>query len=224
MIVGRGVVRKFGNLISVAEKQTLGAMAEGRIEMETAVTDHFLTQVEQSFREHGQTEHIAFKAWFLSDRGPKSTEHEFGADFCGVLNVRLPEFTHTKGFLSQAKISGRGLRIEPSQRGLSPVTVSDDKESRRLRNQIDKMLSVTHESFVIIYGADGFVVVPATSVKSLHGTGPIYAKPVQGFFKEYLMCFIGDPTLRAGDAASLEELRRRTESRTAIMFELAKMD
>jgi len=86
------------------------------------------------------------------------------------------------------------------------------------------MLSVTHESFVIVYGSDGFVVIPATSVKSLSGTGPVYAKPVQGFFKEYLMCFIGDPQLHAADYASLEDLRRRTDSRTALMFELAKME
>jgi hypothetical protein len=220
MIVRRNAVRKFGELIAIAEKHTLEAMREGRIEIETTATDYFLAQIEQSFMDRGLTEDIAFKAWFLRDRGPKSTEHEFGADFCGVLNIRLPGFTHTKGFLTQAKMNGRGIRIEPSYRGTRPVSVPEDAESHRLRNQIDRMLSVTHESFIIVYATDGFVVVPATSVKSLSGAGPVYAKPVQSFFKEYLMCFIGDPQLRAGDPASLEELRRRTESRTAIMFDL----
>ena len=82
------------------------------------------------------------------------------------------------------------------------------------------MLSVTPDSFVIIYSSKGFVVVPASSVKGLARRGKLYAKPVDRFFKEYLMCFIGDPRLKAYDDQTLESLRVETNARTAIMFQI----
>jgi len=224
MIVGRAIVRRFGRLIREAERQTTEAMREGRIETEPHVTDYFLGKVESTIKEHGKFDHIVFKPWYLRDRGPGSTEQEFGADFCGVLDVRLRNFTHAKGFLSQAKMDGRGMSIELAIRGLTAVSVSQGQDSQKLRNQIDKMLKVTRESFVIVYSGERFVVVPATSVKGLRGSGPVYGKPVDSFFKEFLMCFVGDPDLQAGDYNSLEKLRERTNSRTALMLQLVEKE
>ena len=71
-----------------------------------------------------------------------------------------------------------------------------------------------------LYSSKGFVVVPASSVKGLARSGKLYAKPVDRFFKEYLMCFIGDPRLKAYDDQTLESLRIETNARTAIMFQI----
>lgn len=223
MIV-KSIVRKFGKLISEAERHTTEAIKEHRIEVETTITDYFLGEVERIFRQHGQIDHVIFKPWILRDRGPESTEHEFGADFCGVLDIKLRDFKYTKGFLTQAKMNRRGVFIKPSFRGVTSVSVSTGNESQRLRGQIDKMLSLSHESYVIVYSSDGFVVVPATSIKALSGSGSVYGKPIDRFFKEYLMCFIGDPLLKAGDPETLEELRRRTNSRAALMLHVVERD
>ena len=64
------------------------------------------------------------------------------------------------------------------------------------------------------------MVIPASSIEGLDRSGKLYAKPVDRFFKEYLMCFIGDPRLKAYDDHSLGSLRRETNARTAIMFQI----
>lgn len=227
MIVGEGIVKKFGALIKEAEKQTIEAMKEGRIPTEPKITGHFLGQIETVFKEQGQDDHILFKPWYLRDQGPTSandaTEREFGADFCGVLDVRLKEFTQAKGFLCQAKMNGRGVSIE-STFPPTAVSVSQGKGSEELGKQVANMLGVTHESFVIVYSDERFVVIPATSVQGLTGTGPVYGKPVDRFFKEFLMCFVGDPRLKASDHDSLQRLRERTNSRNALMIQVVETD
>jgi hypothetical protein len=227
MIVGRQIVRRFGKLIREAEQETIDAMKEGRLPTEPHITDTFLTKVESTIKENGEIDHVMFKPWYLRDRGPKAdkqvTEAEFGADFCGVLDVQLSNFKHSKGFLSQAKMDGHGVTIESTYRNTA-VSVSQEQEGQRLRNQIDDMLNVTHESFVIVYSNQRFIVVPATSVKSVIGKGPVYGKPVDSFFKEFLMCFVGDPQLKAADWATLESLRERTKSRTALMLQIVERE
>lgn len=57
------------------------------------------------------------------------------------------------------------------------------------------MLDITSDSFVIVYGRNEFVVVPALSVRGLTASGDLYGKPISNFFKEFLMCFIGDKSV-----------------------------
>lgn len=82
------------------------------------------------------------------------------------------------------------------------------------------MLDITPDSFVFVYSTKGFFVVPASSIKELKANGELYGKPVSRFFKEYLMCFIGDHRLQALDNQNLESLREMTNARTAIMFQI----
>jgi len=221
MIVGGAIVKRFGKLISEAERRTIERIREGRMRAETSITDTFLADVEMVFKEKGETEDmtVSFKAWWLP---PKPEERDFGADFCGVLSVRSSQLSYTKGFLAQAKMSNQGISCKSSFRGLFPVSITDGVESRRLKGQIDKMLAVTPDSFVVVYSSDGFVVIPATSIRGLSGSGTIYGKPVPAFFKEYLMCFVGDQQLQAADHDSLDKLRRKTASRAALMFQVVK--
>jgi len=190
------------------------------METEPSITDRFLNELERIFEQQGEKENIVFRARTLRDRGPHASEHRFGADFCGVLDIRFRGFKQTKGFLSQAKIEKHGIFVRKGFMGATTVSFSYGNEFERLNEQADKMLSVTPDSFVIIYSPKGFVVVPASSVKGLARRGKLYAKPVNRFFKEYLMCFIGDPRLKAYNDRSLESLRVETNARTAILFQI----
>jgi hypothetical protein len=95
---------------------------------------------------------------------------------------------------------------------------SQNKEFLRLKDQTDEMLKITPDSFVIVYSRNGFVVVPASSISGLSKSAQLYSKPVDRFFKEFLMCFIGDPGLKAWDDKTLENLRMEYRARRAIML------
>lgn len=219
MIV-KSIIKDFGKLISEAESRIIKSIKERRIEMETSITDRFLNEIERVFEQHGQKENIVFRSRTLRDRGPNAPEHKFGAYFCGVLNVKLSEFEISKGFLAQAKRENYGIFVQKGFMGATIVSFCHDNEFQRLNRQADKMLSVTPDSFIIVYSVKGFVLVPASSVTGLKRNGKLYAKPVDRFFKEYLMCFIGDCRLKAYDDQSLESLRIETNARTAIMFQI----
>jgi hypothetical protein len=223
MIV-KGIVRKFGELISEAEKQIIEGIEEERIETETSITDRFLEAIEDVFRRHGEHKGISFKARTLRDRGRGAAEKEFGADFCGVLDINLEGFEQKKGFLSQAKREGYGATTRKTRYGVTAVHFDQNEEFKRLKGQINDMLSITPDSFVFVYSQGGFLVVPASSVEGLKTGAEVYAKRVDRFFKEYLMCFIGDHKLKAWDDNSLRSLQEKTNSRTAIMFQIQKTE
>lgn len=223
MIV-KGVVKKFGELISEAEERVIEGIKEGRIETETSMTDRFLEAIEDVFRGHGEHEGISFKARTLRDRGKGAAEKIFGADFCGVLDINLKGFEQRKGFLSQAKREGYGITARRTRYGVTAVHFDQNEEFRRLHGQINDMLSITPDSFVFVYSQVGFLVVPASSVEGLRTGAELYAKRVDRFFKEYLMCFIGDHRLKAWDDNSLRSLQEKTNSRTAIMFRIQETE
>jgi len=215
MIV-KGIVRYFGNLIKEAEGRIIEALKDGRIETETQITDRFLQAIEEVFDKHGEKGKIKFRARTFRDKGSGAQERIYGADFCGVLDISFKNFELRKGFLSQAKMEKGGISI---MRGTT-VKFIKDREFKRLNEQIDKMLYFTPDSFVIIYSKDGFVVVPASSVKGLKKNDKLYGEPVDRFFKEFLNCFIGDYRLEAWDNGTIKSLMREKEARTAIMFQI----
>lgn len=219
-MIAKGIVKDFGELISKAERRTIKGIEDGRVETEPSVTDRFLNELERISERQGEKGNIVFRARTLRGRGPNAPEHRFGADFCGVLDIRFRDFKQTKGFLSQAKMEKGGIFVQKGFKGATTVSFSYSNDLERLKEQVDKMLLVTPDSFTIIYSSNGFVVIPACSIKGLDKGGKLYAKPVARFFKEYLMCFIGDPRLKAYDDRSLESLRRETNARTAIIFQI----
>ena len=161
-----------------------------------------------------------FRARTLRDRGPNAPEKLFGADFCGVLNVRFHGFQQSKGFLCQAKMADSWVRVQTGFRSPTRVTFSPTSEFARLQDQVDMMLNVTPDSFVIVYAIDRFVVVPASSVQGLKIKDQLYGKDVVAYFKEYLMCFIGDPRIRAHDDKTLDSIRAKPipELRSCLKF------
>lgn len=219
-----GLITKFGNLISQAERDTIEEIREGRVETEPSVSDRFLTRVEMVFEEWGEMRGVRFYARTLRDRGPHAPEHEFGADFCGVINVKLKNFKLSKGILSQAKSESGDIKTRIRSYGPTIVSFSDSVEFQRLKKQSNAMLSITPDSFVMIYSNNGFIAVPASSIEGLGNAGELYGKPVVQFFKEFLMCFIGDSRLKAYDDQTLESLRKETNARMAILFQIHKLE
>lgn len=123
--------------------------------------------------------------------------------------------------MSQAKREGYRIFIEKKEYyGLTTLSFSQNNRFKKLNKQVRKMLEITPDSFVFVYSPKGFVVVPASSIKELKANGELYGKSVSHFFKEYLMCFIGDHRLKACDNDTLESLRKKTNARTAIMFQI----
>jgi len=220
VIVKEGIVNHFGKLVSKAERLIIEGIEDGEIETEPSITDRFLGALKIIFDEHGQKGNFTFKARVLRPMGHNAPERRFGADFCGILEIQFEDFRQTKGFLSQAKREGRGISVQKGFGGMTIAGLPYGEERVMLNEHIGKMLSITPDSFITVYSPKGFVVVPASSIKGLNKSGKLYAKPVDRFFKEYLMCFIGDPKLKAHDDESLERLRRETNARTAIMFQI----
>jgi hypothetical protein len=222
-MIAIGIVRHFGELVNKAEKLTIDDIIQGKTPTEPDITNRYLANLQYIINEYGERKGIKFDAATLRDRGPESPERHFGADFVGVLNVKLKGFKQTKGFLAQAKKEGDLVRVLKSQdRYPNPTRASFNlnQEFERLRGQTNGMLQITPASFVMVYSSSGFVVVPATSVAGLSKKAKLYGKPATRFFKEFLMCFIGDPKLKALDTKSLETLRTEYKARTAIIFNI----
>lgn len=216
-----GSVGYFGDLINQAEANAIKGILEGKLETEPSITDRFVQGVEDIVNESGVFEGIRFHARTLRDRGPNAPEHEFGADLCGVLRVDLPKFQQSKGFLIQAKIVQANL-ISQGPRGFTGVRFPDDDEFKRLQSQAEHMLEITPDSFILIYSSKGFFAVPASDILALKDEGTTYGKPVAAFFKEFLMCFIGDTRISAWDDSTLRSVKEKTNSRRVLLISLEK--
>jgi len=155
------------------------------------------------------------------------------ADICSVLYIDLPRFKISKGFLAQAKIERYGLLVDDIY---NKLIVYNNTELKKLKNQTDKMLNITPDSFVIVYSMKKFLVVPASTIKGLNilydegnimsdrlsSSIKLYGKPIDQFFKEFITCFVGDLRLNAYDDKTLIRLKEETLARSVIMFHIYK--
>lgn len=203
MIAYYRAVRPVSRIIAAATNRTVAALREGRIEQEPAMTDRMLGSIEEAI--NGRSiRGIRWYAKTLKDRGPAAQEKTFGADFIGVLNITLPEFSVSKGFLAQAKLV-RGGKID---------------DVKRLRHQCELMLTYSPDSFVFLYSETEIRVLPAISIVSANVDSlPLYRRSVQRFFEEHLQCFVGDRAINAANPAVLENLRRQVQARKALLLE-----
>ena len=211
IVVNRGIVKYFVKLIKKAEENIIMKINDGRVETEPSVTDRFFQEVERVFEENGEKNGICFRVRTLRDRGPNAPEKKFGADICGVLNVKLSEFEISKGFLAQAK-NERQREICVSDTD-NKVIIYNNTKLNELKDQTEKMLNITPDSFVIVYSTKKFIVVPASTIKGLkyndmyvYNSAKLYGKPVDQFFKEFITCFIGDLKLKAYDDKTFNKI------------------
>jgi hypothetical protein len=196
-------VRRTAKRIARAINASVVALQEGRVAQEPAMTDRMLGAIEGSldgFSVNG----IRWHAKTLTDRGAKSEESKFGADFIGVLNIALPDFVVNKGFLAQAKL----------------VRDGDVGSLRTLREQCEKMLVLTPHAYVFLYSETGVTVVPALSAVSTKASPvELYKRSAQRFFEEHLECFIGDRSIHAPTADMLNRLREQADARRALLIQ-----
>ena len=199
----RGLVKK----VSRAERYALDAFVNGRVEQEPAFTDRLLSSMEHEI--NGMNiGGVTWTAKTLTDRGPKSQESVFGADFMAVFHASLPGFEVTKGFLAQSKI------LEPGQ-------YFSSVDARRLREQCEKMLAHSPASYLFVYSQQsGILVVPAVDVVAARDCNPheLNALSIGGFYEKHFECFIGDRAINSSSRAGLIELRAKFDARKLFLL------
>lgn len=191
-------VRKVSREISDAVDNAVKAFRDSRVQEEDKFTDRILGAIEDRIT-NLHVEGITWQARTLRTRPAKGgydgEEKRIGADFMGVLTLNTRSINVKKGFLVQAKI------VEPNQ----PF-----KGMKELRDQCEKMISITPDSFVALYSkAFGVRFVPANAIIGRKGNGDLYdtySRGVRSFFELHLQCFIGDTKLNDPNVERLEFL------------------
>jgi hypothetical protein len=193
--------------ISKVEKETLNALHNGRVEQEPALTDRLLGVMEYTLNNR-KLAGIRWTVKTLTDRGRGSQESVFGADFMAALEISVDGYQVAKGFLAQSKL------VEPSQN-------FSRSEATRLKEQCEKMLSFSQDSFVFLYSKQsGIVVVPATEILDSRDCNPheLMSKKMTKFYRDHFKCFIGDHGIRRATPQGLDELRQRFEARRLVLL------
>ncbi|MEY2168184.1 MULTISPECIES: hypothetical protein [unclassified Rhodanobacter] len=196
------VTKKLANKIGRAADEAIDSYHARLVEQEPQITDRFLAVCQHSINRL-RIGGVQWSAKTFSDRGNNSQEKRYGADFLCSFSMALPTFSVSKGFLAQAK------RVEPSD-SFSSKDYSDMKE------QCEKMLSLSASSFVFLYSRQaGVTVIPAISVVSARTCNPheLTSKGVSAFFVDHFECFVGDRNIvirsPSGVDGLLEELNAR---------------
>jgi hypothetical protein len=199
-------IRKASQRIADAANHTTAAFRDHRVEQEPAITDRMLARIEASL-DGIEIGGIQWTAKTLTDRGNASQESKYGADFFGVLDIDLPDFKVTKGFLAQAKIAKRFTSAE----------------TKDLKQQCEKMLQLSSASFVFLYGKENIHVVPALSVVgSTIQPESLYKRSLQRFFETHLECFIGDRTINSARPKTLADLEEKFYARKGLQISATK--
>lgn len=208
MIQPRGVVRGVAQKIKEAAAAICESLRTTEIEQEPAFTDRLLQAIKDSLKDY-KSKGISWSAKTLTDRGPGAQETEYGADFAGVLSIQVPDYQVRKGFLAQAK------RIEARE----SIAGRDFDE---MKQQCDRMLKRTPDSYVFLYTTTQVTVIPAIAIASSTRRNPheFYSRKISSFFEAHFECFIGD---RRIDAAT-HEMLERLEVRTVLFIEAKATD
>ncbi len=207
MFTNKKLIAGLVSRVRKAERQTLEALAAGRVEQEPALTDRLLGVMEHTL--DGQ--YIAGINWTaktLTDRGRGSQESEFGADFMAVFRVSIPGFEVAKGFMAQSKL-------------LEPNDYFAPSDSRKLKQQCKDMLKFSPASYVFVYSQQsGIVVIPAIDVLAARDCNPheLTSLPMPKFYEQHFECFIGDHAIKSADPRGLVALRERAQARSLFIL------
>jgi hypothetical protein len=207
MLKQHAIIRQSAKHLAEAANSTVDALIDGRIEQEPAFTDRMLGRIEHAMSDY-EIKGIRWTAKTLTDRSPTAQEKKYGADFMGVLEIDLVDYSVKKGFLSQAKL------IEPEGR-------MKKSEFERMQGQCEDMLKLTPHSFVFLYSMRGITVVPAIAVVSSRVSNPhdLYSRTVSRFFEEHFASFIGDRNIHTANAQNLKALMDEYEARASFFLQ-----
>jgi hypothetical protein len=193
-------VREAARRVHRAVEGTVTAHREERILQEPQFTDRMLGGIESALSGF-ETKGVRWQAMTLTDHGRGAQEKLYGADFMGVLSIRLPDFRVDKGFLAQAKLIRPGTPI-----GLA-----------KLKEQCELMLQLSTESFVFLYDTHRVSVVPAISVAGATiSPTELYSRSAARFFEEHFESFIGDRGIASPTPDTLVSLCEAYRSRNLI--------
>jgi hypothetical protein len=195
MIREYAIIRESAQRLAGAANHTVQSLIDEQVEQEPAFTDRMLGRIDEAM-DGFVVKGVRWKSKTLTDRGPRAQESIYGADFMGVLEIELPEFSVKKGFLAQAKL------IEPGD------SISK-KDFDKMVGQCTDMLHISPDSFLFLYSVDGISVVPAISIVSLTApTNPneLYSRSITRFFEEHFESFIGDGRLSKAHISTVKEL------------------
>lgn len=209
MFFSSGVITQIGELVKQAVDRTQQRMVDGDVEDEPTLTGSFVENLRLIFEENPRLNDYNLRIRVLRGIGRNAPENRFGADICVIFTVNEEDYELSKGFLMQAKWADRS-NINVSRYGFHRPSFSINTEFRRMQGQCDDMLRITPDSFVILYSINGFTTIPASSIRAVRkqeGRIQLYSKHVHGFFKEFIMSFIGDSRLSAPDDDTLERLQ-----------------
>lgn len=205
MFNNKKLASTFSRKVSTAARMAIEDMSEGRAQQEPSITDRLIAYIQREVRK-GSSANMLWQAMTLTDRGPNSQEKKYGADFVGSLEIKIDGFYVRKGFLAQAK------RVEPNQQYSS-------SDYAKLRSQCSDMLSLSPDSYVVLYSAvDGISVLPAIAVLAARNCNlhELTSKPIQKFFVEHFECFIGDPRVSLAQISTLDNLYERYRARAGL--------
>lgn len=206
-----GIIRDSAKRVAKAVDATVEALKDKRIEQESAFTERMLGKIEHVMTDF-DIKGVRWTAKTLTDRGRNAQEKKYGADFMGVLNIILPNFKVSKGFLAQAKL-------------LKPYGYLPPQEIKRMKDQCEQMLQLSPDSFIFLYSFKGVVVVPAISIVSTHANPyELYNRNVARFFEEHFESFIGDPRISTPSVSKLEELMAEYNARSALALKAKLKD
>ena len=187
-------VRKIAREIAGAADGAFNSYRDGSVVEEPHVTDRILGAVEERVRNLRLGGVLWTARTLRTGRGVAAEEKRHGADFMGVLDIKLDGYKTNKGFLVQAK------RAEPDDRFSS-------RDWDRLRSQCETMLDRTPDSFVFIYSMlKGIRIFPANAVVELgeRNIFDLYDRSVSSFFERHIQCFIGDRRLNSTKIDTLD--------------------
>ncbi len=150
---------------------------------------------------------VGLEARRLKSRGRGAEEVVYGADLVAVLRVTTPTWSLANGVLVQAKLVDDATAPAISGKG-------------RLLGQCHKMLQATAEAFVFVYSPGAVRVFNATAVEASGGVNlrSVPARRPYEFFRQFVLCGVGDQVLDAVDRSSLRDLRRRAQARHAFLL------
>ncbi len=201
MIRDRRIIRQAARHIAQAANQTHDDLAKGLVEQEPPFTECLLTRIQDAMNGF-ETKGITWRAKTLTDRGARAQEKEFGADFVGVLEVRTPEYSIDKGFLTQAKMVGSDWKMA-------------SREFRRMWDQCHRMLTLSPVSYVFVYSPSQIRIVPASAVAATTNSetsfdlNRYYSRSITTFYEEHFGCFIGDHRISSPTIELLRQMRAR---------------
>jgi hypothetical protein len=190
-------IREAAEHASLGAEAALRAYREGRAPQEPSLVQRTLSEIEHQI-DGLQIKGTKWESGALASSGRGAAESKVGADFVGVFEVHLPNYSVKKGFLAQAKLLKRDSL--------------EKRERKRLRIQCEKMLSHTPDAFVWLFTANEIRIVPAISVVAGDNQPfDLYYRGIRRFFEEHFACFIGDRAISTSDTRGLDQLRSLVE-------------